>query len=380
MADDMPFASVTINGVDMASDLESVDVEDHERATDKVTVVFDDARNRAAQIVREQTRVQVTLGWTSEKAFLFEGVVVDLQVAAQGARQQRVTVIAYDLSHLMTQGTPQKRYFNSGKLSDALTSLVGTYSSAGLSVGSIVVPNDPTYTSNAPLSKEDGQCDLDFIQKLAQDYRCRAFVEVNNNKSQFYFVSEASLLKGDPMGVLHYCPGGGGEKLTEFNYRRIGSGATQTGTATVTDPGTGDPVTQSAPAPAPEDPLTISPGGSKDAQLAQAATLAASSSDKPDVARPAPIVEPLPSDTDKAKRRIQQDPTRIVGFTGDGTAVGTIKLRAKGKVTIKGIAPWAEGDWYVHKVNHLYTRIVQTNSKQHKQDRSTYQTKFNATR
>jgi hypothetical protein len=380
MADDVPFASVTIDGVDMAANVESIDVEDHERATDRARVVLDDTKNQAAQIVREQSVMQVTLGWTSEKAFIFEGVVVDSKVEAQGAKQQRVTVTAYDLSHLMTQGTPKKRYFDSGQLSDALKALVASYSSSKLYAGNIVIPNDPTFSSASPLAKPEGMCDLDFIQKLADQYRCRAFVEVNNNQSKFYFVSETSLLKGDPMGVLHYCPGGGGEKLTEFNYRRIGSGAAQTGTATVTDPATGNPVTQTAPAPAPEGPLTISPGGSKDPQLTQAADVLSKSSDTPDTSRPTPIVNQLPSDPDKANRRIQPDPTRIVGFTGDGTAVGTIKLRAKGKVTIKGIAPWAEGDWYVHKVNHLYTRIVVTNSKLHRQDRSTYQTKFNATR
>ena len=380
MADDMPYASVTIDGIDMANSLESVDVEDHERATDRVRVVFDDTNNRAAQIIREQSRVKVTLGWTSENAFIFEGVVVDSKVEAQGGKQQRVTVTAYDLSHLMTQGTPKKRYFDSGKLSDALKALVASYSSSGLAAGDIVIPSDPTYTSNAPLSKPDGQCDLDFIQKLADQYNCRAFVEVNNNQSKFYFVSAASLLTGSPMGVLHYCPGGGGEKLTEFNYRRIGSGASQSGTATVTDPSTGNAVTQTATPPDPEGPLTISPHGSKDPQLSQAADLLAKSSDTPDTSRPTPIVDPMPSDPDKANRRIQPDPTRIVGFSGDGTAVGTIKLRAKGKVTIKGIAPWAEGDWYVHKVNHLYTKIVVTNSKLHRQDRSTYQTKFTATR
>ena len=70
----------------------------------------------------------------------------------------------------------------------------------------------------------------------------------------------------------------------------------------------------------------------------------------------------------------------MLGFYGAGVARGTIMLRAKGKVTIKGISPWAEGNWYVHKVNHIYTRIAVTDKALKKQDRSTYQTKFSATR
>ena len=380
MADDVPIASVKIDGIDMASSVESIDVEDHDRAIDCARVVFDDTANRAAQIVREQSKVQITLGWTSENAFIFEGIVMGTKIEAQGANQQRVTVTAYDLSYLLKQGTPKKRYFDSGKLSDAIKALVASYSSAGLNAGDVVIDSEPTFSSIQPLAKPDGQTDWDFIQKLSDQYKCRAFVEVNNKQSKFYFVSEKSLLKGDPMGTLHYCPGGGGEKLVEFNYHRIGSGAAPASTATVTDPKTSNPVTQTAPPPSPEAPLTIAPNPNPDSQLTQAADVLSKSSDKPEASRPTPIVNGLPSDPDKAALKIQPDPTRIVGFIGDGVAIGTVKLRAKGKVTIKGIAPWAEGDWYVHKVNHIFTRIVVTNSKMKRQDRSTYQTKFSATR
>ncbi len=378
MPDDVPIASVLVDGIDMAATVESIDVEDHDRAIDRAIVVFDDTADRVAKIVREQTKIHITMGWTSENALIFEGVVTAMKIEAQGAKQQRVTMTALDLSYLMKIGTPKKRYFDSGKLSDALKALVSTYSAAGLAAGDIVVDGDPTYSSVQPLPKPATQSDWDFIQKLSDQYKSRAFVEVNNNTSKFYFVSEKSLLKGDPMGTLHYCPGGGGEKLVEFSYQRIGSSAAPASTATVTDPKTGDPVTQTATPPPLEAPLTVQPNASP--QLAQAADVLSKSADKPEDSRPTPITNPLPSDPDKAARQIQPDPTRIVGFLGTGVAVGTIKLRAKGKVTIKGIPPWAEGDWYVHKVNHIYTRIVVTNNKMKSQDRSTYQTKFSATR
>ena len=56
----------------------------------------------------------------------------------------------------------------------------------------------------------------------------------------------------------------------------------------------------------------------------------------------------------------------MLGLHGDGLAVGTVKLRAKGKIGIEGIANWAEGDWYVRQVNHIamsqnyWTRFVVT--------------------
>jgi hypothetical protein len=55
-------------------------------------------------------------------------------------------------------------------------------------------------------------------------------------------------------------------------------------------------------------------------------------------------------------------------------------LRAKGKVTLKGLPPWVEGDWYVFKVNHHYTRLVRTANGAAERHRSTYRTKFEVTR
>src|SRR5271154_5897866 len=124
MPDDVPIASVLVDGIDMAATVESIDVEDHDRAIDRAIVVFDDTADRIAKIVREQTKIHITLGWTSENALIFEGVVTAIKIDAQGAKQQRVTMTALDLSYLMKIGTPKKRYFDSGKLSDALKALV----------------------------------------------------------------------------------------------------------------------------------------------------------------------------------------------------------------------------------------------------------------
>ena len=70
----------------------------------------------------------------------------------------------------------------------------------------------------------------------------------------------------------------------------------------------------------------------------------------------------------------------MLGYAGRGECRGTIKLRAKGKVTIQGLPPWASGDWYVHRVNHIFTRITALDRNRTPADRSTFQTKFCATR
>ncbi len=390
MAADVPFAKVKFvakdgTGFDLEPNVEQVDVEDHDRAIDRARVVFDDTAAKIAPILVEQLRVQISLGWTSENAFLFEGIVMSNKAEALGSGRQRVTMTAYDLSYRMKQKAATTFSFNQGKLSDALKQIVAKYKGDGIGLdaaNSIAIDNDPTFTSTSQLTKLATQTDWDFIQDLAEKYRARAFVEVNNNLSTFYFVSESRLLKGDPMGTLHYCPGGGGEKLVEFSYQRTGSGASPASSVTSVDPKTGDPVTQTASPPADEKPLEVDPAA--DAELAKAAGLVAKNTDQPKDSRPTPVLAGAPSDQERNSRLIQQDPTRTLGFYGTGTAIGTVKLRAKGKVAIKGIAPWAEGDWYVHRVNHLFTRSVveapTRDKKTAEKGRSTYQTKFAATR
>jgi hypothetical protein len=376
MPDGKAQATVTIEGIDVKSQVESVDVEDHDRAIDRARVVFDSADD-ISQIVREQTKVKINLGWSDENALIFEGLVMGVKTEAVGMGQSRVTLTAYDLSYRLKQNQTKDRLFTSGKLSDALAAILADY--PDLTVGQILPDPDPTFTPEATKQwgKRTGQSDWDFVQSAALRWKARAFVEINNGKSQFYFVSERSLLKGDPMGTLHYCPGGVGP-LLEFKFQRIGSGAAPVSSATAVDPKTGQPVTQQAPPPDPEAPLQIDP--TADATLTQAAGVMAQASGQPADSRPKDNIAALPSDPALAEVTVQQDPTRVLGYSGEGLCRGTIKLRAKGKVTIMGLPPWAQGDWYVHKVNHVFKRISVLDRQRKPVDRSTFETRFSATR
>jgi hypothetical protein len=82
----------------------------------------------------------------------------------------------------------------------------------------------------------------------------------------------------------------------------------------------------------------------------QSAAVAAAPLDQPATGAAAgPVSDPV-----RAAQAVLPDQTRILGLLGKGRAVGSINLRAKGKVTVNGLAPWASGDWYVHKVVHMW--------------------------
>jgi phage protein D len=385
---DVASVKVTIEGVDFSSTVESVNVEDHDRAIDRAQVLFDDPQGRLGQLPREQGVMQVSMGWNSENTLLFEGIVIHANPVSSGSARQHIKVTSYDLGYRMKQGLKNDKgqrvvqpfELHAGTWKDAILKVVGQYKDDGILVDAknIILDPNPTLSQLSNAVKRANESDWDFLQRKAVDFKARAFVELNGDKPQFYFVTEKSLLKGDPMGTLFYCVGGGGRQLTAFDYQRIGSGASSSSSATVIDPKTGDPITKTADPPAPEAPLEVDP--TADAELAQAADILGKAAGKPEEARPALNIVGGVSDPNKYATEVKADPTRILGFFGTGTVIGNVKIRAKGKVTIKGIAPWAEGDWYVHKVNHIYSRINVYDKKKEIKNRSTYETKISVTR
>src|SRR5206468_10034017 len=117
-------------------------------------------------------------------------------------------------------------------------------------------------------------------------------------------------------------------------------------------------------------------GGGVGESYAAAGAVAATATERPADHRPRTVVAGTPSDPDLPQRVTIQDPTQILGLRGQGLAVGTIKLRAKGKVSIHGIAVWDEGDWYVRQATHVYRREPVRRPNGQTENVSTYHTRF----
>lgn len=349
-----PFVQVLLENRPITDRVRSVEVEDNDRLIDKVTVVLDDTPTEASSTVREGQRVQVALGWGTEHTVLFEGLTTRSGTQDQPSSTRQTTIVAYDMSYLLNQTVRPSRDFTSGTLSTIVDQLLVDYP---LPVGQIKLEPDPSFTEQRRL-RQVNKTDWQFLQDLALEFGARCFVEYNEGRSRFYFVSESVLLQGDALGKFNYCAGV--SKLIQFSYQRVASAAAPQRSATTTDPVTGAiiPPLPGTPTP-PETAPTAAPPtvSSPDAQRRQQDTLGAASNPN------------LPEQT------ARRDPTRILGFFGEGLAVGNVNLRAKGKLTIDGIAPWAAGDWYIRKVVHTYTRERASST-----DRSTYYSRFVVTR
>ena len=255
---------------DITQQIYSVDVEDVDRGCDKVTILMADAGSANADAVREGMTIWVDLGWETEHALIFEGLVEKVKPTAV-AGGHRLEVVAYDYSAQMRKPrTPELTPKHVGTLKDILEALAKR-NTIPIPFGKVEIGSMPSFTDDRPLL-QGTMTDFEFIQFLAEEYRARAFVEVNEKPtdavevkkrtrvSSFYFMSEDALLAQEPAGKLTYCRGFGA--LIEFEYKRVASGAAPSSTATVTDPDTGEPSTVSG------DPPAIGPDNEGDADRA----------------------------------------------------------------------------------------------------------------
>lgn len=379
MADPVAVAAVNWAGNDITSSVRSIDVEDHDRYVDKAEIVLDDPSFSGTAGFATAQAITVTLGWPGENAVIFEGVVVRPQAEAPAGGRPRVRLVAYDKSWQLHQNRQP-----SIQLTTTLTAEVRRLAQpAGLAEGKIVADPDPSFAGK-PVTRTN-LTNLECIYWLAELYRSRAFCEYNDGKSKFYFMPESLLLSASSQTLLTYCHGAG--NLIEFHCERSAANRPAVVSATPVDPVTGEPAPAKSPpaqAAPPDQPSlagheSSTPDSVAIAAAQQGAAAAAAPLDQPAAGAAAgPVSDPV-----RAAQAVLPDQTRILGLLGKGRAVGTVNLRAKGKVTVNGLAPWASGDWYVHKVVHLWRAGESGRAPSRRSTRfalGTYETRFEATR
>ena len=395
----VPFADVSAQVI-------SVDIEDIDRGTDKATVILADQAHVNAEAIREGTEVRIEMGWESEHALLFMGVIRRTEALAPGAGSVpgRLRFIAYDFSvRMQTRPDAAGRQYT-GTLQQILTLIAQR---AQIPVADVVVDPMPHWPKDdQPLQQRD-RTDWQLIQDLAEEYHARAFVEVNatasdsaeeldeGGASRLYFISEEALLAQPKLGNLTFCRGY--SSLIEFRFQRIGPGASAAPSMATVNPATGEVTRLTAPPHAPDAPAALGPNQVEGLEAAVGTGRASAAGAAVDFANDQPVTpsatRPVteragePSDPVRAQGLIQRDQTRIVGLFGQGLAMGTVFLRAKGSVEISGLANGASGTWYVRKVNHVYERertvrsLHWFNGQRDVSDtRLTYRTRFEATR
>ncbi|GGS77843.1 hypothetical protein GCM10010156_40800 [Planobispora rosea] len=335
-----------------ASALE-VRVEDHDRLIDQATLTLSDPAGTGAATVQPGQRLTIDLGWDGEHAVIFEGLVAETRAQAPQGGPQVVTVVARDLSQLMQrERRPHEDYH--GTLGSVVRAVAARHPE--IPIGQVACDPDPSFPEDRPVRQHD-QTDYEFLLTLAQRYGARFFVEYNEGASKLYFVSDKKIAAAEPLGVLPYCRGRG--KLIAFTYENVAARAARRTSVSVHDPMTGE--VRKAEGTAPPRPPALAVDSGRAAEIGRADPAARAvyeSAVAAGTVTPPPAVTDtavaVASDPAAAEQATVPDPTRLLGLRGTGRAVGTVMLRAKGKVTIHGIAPWAEGDWYVSRATHIW--------------------------
>ncbi len=356
--------------------VQSVNIEDNDALTDKATLVLDDSNEILSDIGFTGLEVRVALGWENP-TWIFEGQIAESRNQTHGSGQL-VTLTAYDFSYRMSREERTRDWHATESLKQILSSIVALPDYCIVADDARIAPEpNPTFSADHPL-RQANLSDWHFILELAQRYNARAFVEFNADQSQFFFMPLERIASQEPSGALRYCRGTG--ELLDFQYQRVGAGATETSSAASVNPSTGvavESLSAPAPPPAPIPPPRTADresmtGGQRRAvdalaELAMEATIR----DAPRTTRAAGT----PSAPERTELSVAPDPTRKLGLTASGVAVGNPSIRAKNRVTVVGVAPWAEGDWYLRKVNHIFSR-----EQLRQENRTTYRTTFQATR
>jgi phage protein D len=347
---------------DITSPLQSVEIEDHDTLTDQAKLVLDDNTGLLSHASFEGLLIRIGLGYGTKTPLIFEGLITGARIITQ-PDGQKVEITAHDFTFRMTKFTPNERVWKDGsKLSDAIKEVVMDqkgHPPYGLTIQDILPPEDTAFSEDRALSQRN-VTDWDFLKLLAERNLSKVFVEFDGiDKSKFYFVGLERLATADPIGELTCCRGGG--DLVSFSFEKVASGALRDVTASAVDFKTGETVTHK-PQERPPRPETPPPAtdGRKDVSDGQkkaieALTELSAAAEKQIKAEQVQAAGATP-DPDEAKAKAKLDPTRALGYRGSGVARGNTDLRAKSRITITGVSPWAVGDWYLRKVNHKYAR------------------------
>jgi phage protein D len=327
-------------------------VEDHDRLVDEARVTLDDGHELAGNAFAKGQTIDIAMGWDKERTRIFTGRIVRVGGATGG--RGGLTLVVHDPSAAMHAAYRAQTFPEKSKLSAIVRAVLAKHT---ITEGEVACDPDPTFEApNVP--RQLDRSDYQFLQELAAVWGCRCFVEVNDEAAKFYFKTVKSLFAAKPMATLSHCRGWG--NVLSFRYERVAARAARQLVNTVVDPRSGAAtVTQGTPpAPPPTASGTVAP------DVATAEPGLARNNERATAEAAATPPEPLditaqlglPSDPAKAASLVVTDPTQVIGYRAAAKVVGHAGLRAKGRVKVEGIAPWAEGDWWVKRATHTWAK------------------------
>jgi len=327
--------------------------EAHDRLIDEARITLDDSFDLAGANLANGFAVTIWLGWGDTRVKMFTGTIAQLGgEVGSDADAGSTTVVVRDPSRVMHE-TNSNVSAEADETLQQLVERVAAIHSGTFAIGEVECNPNPTF-ERANLPRQLDRTDFQFLQQLARTWGHRCFVEINDDEPKFYFKSIQTLWAADPMGELQLCRGYG--TLMSFKYERIAARAVRQLVSAALDPVTGDVVVaDSGPVVSTPPPMGSVSSSVREQEPALASAqerLAGAVATVPPTPPPPGAARGGSSDVARARNYVIVDPTQASGLRAEARSLGHVDLRAKGRVKLSGMAPWAEGDWWVKRVTH----------------------------
>ena len=207
--DATPTARVSWQGRSLTDAVLDVEVEDHDRLSDRAVIELSDPGGMIASIVLPGHSIAVELGSGAATTTVFTGIVRGSTCHTSAEYGDRISIEAFDRTWLLHQERRTEDHV--GSINSIVTAIAQRHA---LVIGQIEPDDEVQYPETNPYRQHD-RTDLEAIQDLAERHRARTFVERNDGADRFYFIGTRRLLQAEPLATLHAAPHG---NLVEFRY------------------------------------------------------------------------------------------------------------------------------------------------------------------
>ena len=356
MAVRTPVFQVCVENHDITPWVNSVTVTEDDRQADSCSIAIQDPRMVYADGLFEGCSVEIDLGYAEpgEHALLLRAVITKIEMSYPDNGVPTLTLKGEDKS--IGMGLVEKNVvWRKTSVAEIVKAVARPYGFASVEVR---LEQDPTLRQPV---HQDGKTDLAFLQELAEQHHAKCFVELDEAGGEvLYFIPERQIvnLRRPDQLVLRYRLGPD-SNLISFSPSFDTSYIDRLKASADVDRNGQSIKTREAPAPPVEvwtlDEARLGAVSPRDRELVRSLYTRGASCKREFQAlltAPRPGVGRVARDRSAMETGNDTRAGRQNGMSAGGSVAGSIWMRAKSNVTVRGVGRRFDGAWYVSSVTH----------------------------
>ena len=351
-----PVYQVCVEGNDVTPWVNSVTVTEDDRQADSCSIAIQDPRMVYADGLFEGCSLEVDIGYAeaNEHALLLRAVITKIEMSYPDNGVPTLTLKGEDKSIAM--GLIEKNVvWRKTSVAEIVKAVAKPYGFAKVEAR---LEQDPELKQPV---HQDGKTDLAFLQELAEQHHAKCFVELDDaGREVLYFIPERQIvnLRRSDQLVLRYRMGPD-SNLISFSPSFDTSYIDRLKASADIDKNGETIKTRDAPVPKVEvwtlDEARLGAVSPRDRELIR--DLYSKGADRKREFQ-AQLTAKRPAVGKVARDRTAMDSGndtkagRQNGMTASGSVAGSIWMRAKSNVSVRGVGRRFDGQWYVSSVTH----------------------------